>query len=284
MPPVLSAVGWAIASTITFAAGSASAKFLGQKLPTAELAFFRVAFGALMLAGAWRFIADLGKARDPWGYVLRCGLGVVAVYGLMYAFTTIPLALANLLFFTRVLLIPVVGTIMLGERSGPSVWGAVFVGFAGAAVSLWPALALPEWRLGVVAALVAALASAGSQTAVRRLTFTNSPGLIVLIYTVVSMAATFPAATVTWVTPPLGDWPLLAAMGLLALTTQYAAARAFQLATVGFLAPLDFLTIPAAAVLGYVLFSEVPSPWTIAGSGLVLVASGWVAWKGSQTG
>lgn len=32
------------------------------------------------------------------------------------------------------------------------VWGAVAIGFPGAAVSLWPVLATPEMRLGVAAA------------------------------------------------------------------------------------------------------------------------------------
>jgi len=282
MKPFATAVLWAVASAIAFAAGSASAKFLGQKLPTAELAFVRAAFGAVVLFGIWRFMTDLGKVRDPIGHVIRCVLGVLTLYCLMYAFTTIPLALASLLFFTRVLLMPVTGRLMLKERPGPGIWGAVGIGFIGAAVSLWPALQMPELRLGVLAALVAAIASAGSQTAVRRLTFTNSPGLILLIYAGVSVVATFPAAALTWVTPPLADLPVLVALGLLALAAQYAAARAYKLATVSVLAPLDFLTIPAAAVLGYALFAEVPSVWTAAGSVLVLAATGWVTWKGER--
>ncbi len=282
MKPLPAAILWAIASAATFAASSAITKFLGQKLPTAELAFFRAVFAVVVMVGVWQFVADLGKARDPLGYVLRCGLGVVALYSLMYAFTTIPLGLASLLFFTRILLMPVAGRIMLGERAGMDVWMAVAMGFVGAAVSLWPALVLPEWRLGIAAALIASLASAGSQTAVRRLAFTNDTGLIVLIYTTVSVAATFPVAAIQWVSPPVTDWPVLAGLGLFALGAQYAAARAFQLASVGFLAPLDFLTIPTAAVLGYVLFAEVPSVWTVGGSVLVLAASAWVTWSGSR--
>ncbi len=281
---LISATFWAVGSALAFSAGSAATKFLGQKLPAAELAFFRAAFGAVVLFGVWRLIADLGKARDPWGYALRCGLGVVALYGIMYAFTSLPLALASLLFFTRVLLIPVVGTIMLGERSGPSVWGAVFVGFAGASVSVWPALNLPEWQFGIVAALVGALASAGSQTAVRRLTATNDPALVVLVFAAVSGVATFPLAAANWVMPPATDWPVLAGLGLFTLGAQYAAARAYKLAPVGFLAPFDFLTIPLAAGLGYLLFAEVPSTWTAAGSVLVIASGAWVAWRGAQAG
>ncbi|SMH56706.1 DMT family transporter [Azospirillum agricola] len=280
--PLLSAPGhafvWATVSAVAFAASSAAAKFLGEKLPAAELAFFRSAFGVLLLVGVWRFVADLGKARDLWGYVIRCGLGVVSLYSFMYAITTIPLALASLLFITRVLLLPVSARVMLGERSGPLVWSAVTVGFAGAAVSLWPALTVPELRLGVLAGLIASVASAGSQTAVRRLTATNSASLIVLIYTAVSVAATLPLAAVDWRTPPFADWTVLAILGLFAVMAQFAAARAFSAAPVGFLAPFDFLTVPVAAMFGFLLFHEVPTIHDMVGGSLILMAAAFVGW------
>ncbi|RJF85036.1 DMT family transporter [Azospirillum cavernae] len=283
--PLLKAALWAVGSAAAFAASSAAAKFLGQKLPTAELAFFRAAFGVLLLIGVWRFVSDLGKARDPRGYAIRCGLGVIALYSLMYAFTAIPLALASLIFFTRVLLLPITARLMLGERSGTAVWIAVVIGFVGAALPLWSALALPEQRWGVIAALVASVASAGSQTAVRRLTATNSAELIVLIYTAVSVAATLPVAVPVWVSPPVADWPVLVVLGLCAVVAQLTAARAFALAPVGFLAPFDFLTVPAGAALGYLLFSEVPSGLVLAGSVITLAAAAVVtsgAWRASS--
>ncbi|MBP2232261.1 drug/metabolite transporter (DMT)-like permease [Azospirillum agricola] len=274
--PLLSAPGhafvWATVSAVAFAASSAAAKFLGEKLPAAELTFFRAAFGAVFLIGVWRFVADLGKLRDPWGHVTRCGLGIVSLYSFMYAVTAIPLALASLLFITRVLLLPVTAQMMLGERSGPLVWGAVIIGFVGAAIPFVPALAVPEQRWGVVAALLASVSSAGSQTAVRRLTATNSAGLIVLVYATVSLAATAPVAMANWVVPPAPDWVLLAALGLFALGAQFAAAKAFSMASVGFLAPFDFLTVPVAAALGFLLFGEIPTGFDLAGGVLVLAA------------
>jgi len=272
MKPLIAATAWAVASAVAFSTSAAAAKFLGQKLPTAELSFFRAAFGALLLVGGWRFLVGARKARDPWGHVLRCGLGVVALYGFMHALATLPLALASLLFVTRVLLLPVAARLMLGERSGPTVWGAVTIGFAGAVVSLWPALTVPELRLGIAAALVAAVASAGSQAAVRRLTATNPAGLIVLIYTTASVAATLPFAMTDWVAPLPSDWPILVALGGFAVFAQFAAAKAFSRAPVGFLAPLDVLAVPIGAVLGVLLFSEVPTIHDWIGGGLIVMA------------
>lgn len=274
LPSSVQAALWALASAITFSASSAAAKFLGTKLPTAELAFFRAAAGAVVLVAVWRLVADLGKARDPIGYMIRCGLGVVALYAFMYALGAAPLALVFLIFFTRALMLPVAARLMLGERSNRFVWGAVVVGFVGAALPLVPAVQEPEQALGVLAALVAAVSTAGSQTAVRRLTEAgNAPGMIVLIYSAASVLGTLPVALPSWVTPPAADWPMLAALGLFAVGAQYTAAKAFSKATVGFLAPLDFLSVPVAAVLGWALFGELPSLLTVIGSVIVLLAA-----------
>ena len=275
---------WALASAVTFSASSAAAKFLGTKLPTAEMAFFRAAAGAVVLVMAWRLVADLGKAKDPVGHLLRCGLGVLALYTFLYALGAAPLALVFLIFFTRALMLPVAARLMLGERSSPVVWMAVVVGFVGAALPLVPALQEPEQVWGVLAALVAAVATAGSQTAVRRLTEAgNAPGMIVLIYSAASVLGTLPIALPDWMTPPTADWPLLAALGLFGVAAQYTAAKAFSRATVGFLAPLDFLAVPAAAGLGWLLFGEVPSLLTGIGAVIVLVAAAVVVIGSAQS-
>lgn len=273
MRSTVTATLWAASSAVTFSASSAAVKLLGTKLPTAELAFFRAVAGAVVLAAVWRLAADLGKVRDPRGYVIRCGLGIVALYAFMFALVTTPIALVFLIFFTRTLMLPVAARLMLGEHVTPAVWVAVVTGFIGAATPLVPALHEPEQAMGVLAALVAAVATAGSQTAVRRLTEAgNAPGTVVLIYSAASVVGTLPAALPSWVTPPSADWPVLAALGLFGVAAQFTAAKAFSRASVGFLAPLDFLAVPAAAGLGWLLFGEIPSLLTGIGALVVLVA------------
>lgn len=283
MQSIIRAALWAVASAAAFAASSAAAKFLGQKLPTAELGFFRALVGVVVTFGAWRLIRQIGSPQDRWGHVLRCLLGIVALYSFLYAVSTIPIGLASLLLFTRVLLLPLTAQVMLGERPGTDTWIAVGIGFLGTAIALWPSLALPEMRWGILAGIVAAVASAGSQTAVRRLTASNHPTMIVLIYTAATVAATLPLAVPVWVSPPATDWPIIVALGLFALVAQYTAAKAYANATVGAIAPLDFLSVPAAAILGFALFGEVPHVYMIAGSLTILIAAFIVTRGNSNT-
>ncbi|WP_376959607.1 DMT family transporter [Azospirillum sp. A26] len=269
----IAAASWAVGSVVAFCAGSAAAKLLGTKLPAIEMTAIRSLVAAVMVAGTWRLLADLKKARDLRGHAIRCLLGVVAIFGLLYAVTVLPLALAMVLYISRTLMMPIAGRWMLGERSGPLVWSAVVLGFAGVLLSSWPEMQAPESRIGILAAVAAAVASAGSQTAVRRLTRTNSAPLIVLIYSAVAVIGTLPVALPVWVMPPIADWPVLVVLGLCAAGAQLFAARAFALAPVGLLAPLDLLGVPVGAIMGWLLFGEVPGMLAGVGGIFVLLAA-----------
>ena len=196
----------------------------------------------------------------------------MALYCLMYAVGKLPFGLAMLIYVSRAVAMPLTAYLLLGERSGPSVWAAVALGFLGAAISLWPAIATPKLWLAVFAAVGAALASAGSQTVVRRLTRSNSVGLIVLIYTSILAIATAPFAFRSWITPPPGDWLIVLALGLCAALAYIAAAQSYARATVSFLAAFDFLGFPAAAILGFVMFGEMPTVFDLVGGAIILSA------------
>lgn len=97
--------------------------------------------------------------------------------------------------------------------------------------------------------------------------------MVTLICSAASVLGTLPAALPSWVTPPPADWPVLTALGLCGVAAQYTEAKAFSKAPVGFLAPLDFLAVPAAAGLGWLLFGEVPNMLTGIGAVVVLAAA-----------
>ena len=49
-------------------------------------------------------------------------------------------------------------------------------------------------------------------------------------------------------------------------------ARAYDAGEIGIVAPFDFMRLPVAALLGYLIFAELPDPWSIAGT-IVIIAS-----------
>ena len=51
-------------------------------------------------------------------------------------------------------------------------------------------------------------------------------------------------------------------------------ARALALADITIVFPLDFLRLPAMAVIGYLLYAEALDPWTAVGA-LIIFAGNW---------
>ncbi len=279
---MLAGAAWAIASAVAFSASSAAAKFLGVRLPASELALFRAGVALVLVAAVFRQALAWRQARHLGWFVLRCAAGALALLSFMYAVTALPIALATLIFVTRVLMLPPTARLLLAERMDPRILGAVLVGFAGIVVVLWPTLVLKGEVLGGLAALTAAVASAVSQTAVRRLAPDNPESLMVAIYSIACVAALAPIAAAQWVMPPINDIPVLLILGATAAISQYTAVAAFRRAPAGFLAPFDFLAVPISALIGLALFGDMPGSNDWIGGLLVLATSAYVVSFGAS--
>ena len=81
-----------------------------------------------------------------------------------------------------------------------------------------------------------------------------------------------PPAAATWETPTLVQTGWLFAAGVLGAIGQDFLARAYDAGEVSIVAPFDFMRLPVAAILGYIVFSELPDQWSIIGT-LVIIAS-----------
>jgi drug/metabolite transporter (DMT)-like permease len=61
--------------------------------------------------------------------------------------------------------------------------------------------------------------------------------------------------------------------GLLGAIGQNFLARSYDAGDVGVVASFDFLRLPFAAFLGYMLFAEIPDAWSAAGTTIIIGAS-----------
>jgi len=66
---------------------------------------------------------------------------------------------------------------------------------------------------------------------------------------------------------------LLVLIGLMGGVAQLAITRAFRLAPAAVVAPFDYTALPYAAVLGYVIWGDVPAPIFLVGA-VIVIASG----------
>ncbi len=295
---VLQAVAWALASAFLATASQSAAKFLSTRMGPAELALFRAIAGVGLVFLLTRGAVGWTQARNPSWYAIRILAGALALGSLMVAAGMLPIGVTFLIFLTRVLMVPLFAAMLLREPISARTALACAVGFAGAVLAMWPSLSAGGTTsggpgAGAVAALLAAVFSALSQVAVRRLVAggENPEGLVVAINSIGSTAliggAMLVAAMVwnavppalAWVTPPGIDIPVLLVLGCASAGAQWAAAIAFRLRPIGSVVPLDFTAIPLGAAMGYLLFGEVPRGIEYAGAGLI-VAAAWVVVTG----
>jgi len=81
-----------------------------------------------------------------------------------------------------------------------------------------------------------------------------------------------PQAVLSWSTPAWKDLAFFAAMGLLSLIGHGLTIVAFRFADTSTLAPLLYVELIGAALIGYLAFDEIPGAATIIGACLIVAA------------
>ncbi len=158
---------------------------------------------------------------------------------------------------------------MLGERVGIQRWAAVMVGFAGVLIALHPSGALSS-DAGVALAGSFMFALSMTITRLLRETFWIELATYQMGGSVLVGAALAP---VGWITPSIGDLALTALVGLVSMSCMMCITKAITIAPASLLAPFQYMSIVWAALLGWMIWGDVPSRALMAGCA-VIVASG----------
>ena len=247
-------------------------KYLVQFYPVPQVIWARFAFNMLFLA----LILNrrlLKHLRSP-----RLGLQLfrsflILATGVLYfdAVQYIPLADANAIMALTPVLVTALAMPILGERVGLHRWIAVAAGFTGAVVIIRPGLEM--MNTASLAILTAALCNGLFQICTRLLN-RSDPVLTILIHTgTLGVVATSAAAPFFWVAPDTAGWTLMIAMGVLAGVGHFMLIKAYSYAPAPAISPYAYSGLAWAALLGYVIFGDIPDVWTAIGA-TIIVASG----------
>jgi len=180
-------------------------------------------------------------------------------------------SLATALSFAAPLAAMPVAAMVLGERISAARWGAVAWGFAGTLVVLRP------WRSdpgpGVWLAVLATVGFVGVYLTLRLLAGQEAHARTVMAMSLGQMLAGLPFLPANW--QPL-SWQTVLGIALLASSMQIgriAMQRAFALGRASVVMPMDFLRLPAIAVISWIWLGQVPDVWTFAGALMIVSAT-----------
>jgi drug/metabolite transporter (DMT)-like permease len=125
--------------------------------------------------------------------------------------------------------------------------------------------------------LLGALLWAGYQILVRLCSRTDSPDTTLVWSAFVAFGATTLIGPWQWRWPDATAWGLLIAIALLGALAHYALIKALDHAEAGAVQPYSYTLLVWAAVLGALVFGDIPDHWTLAGAA-VIVLSGLYTW------
>ncbi|MBE2295456.1 MAG: DMT family transporter [Phycisphaerales bacterium] len=271
-----------LAAGFLFALMGALVKLGARDFSFAELAFYRSAFGLLVLLPGIMF--GQKRLRTPyWRWHLSRGLlGTTGLFLYFFAISTLPLATAVTLNYTAPLFLTVLSLLTLRVRPNLLLIGGIVLGFIGVVFLLQPTLdsqLLVPALLGLAGGLCSGLAFFSTRELGQR---GEPPWRVVFYFSVVSTVVA--SGWLLWHgmhAPSLASIPALLGIGICATLAQLAMTRAYKDGHVLIVGSLSYSTVAFTSLLGILLWHEwlVSEEWL--GLGLI-VASGVIATLGSN--
>lgn len=259
-------------------------KYLGADHTVVTIAFGRYlvgtgfAFGLYAAAGRPRLTADMLRAHTVRGLAMA-----ISAFLFFWALTALPLAETVALSFVAPLLIPFIARLLLGERLRATSLAAGLVGFAGVLIAVSGAgaemaAASPKRSLGLAAVLGSAVAYALSAVLLRGRAARDGPAIVGVMNAGVPTLVLAPFAVAFGAMPQPQALPWFILTGLLGTAGIYLLSMAYARAEAQVLAPVEFTALAWAALLGVVLFHEVPGARVLIGASVIIAACLFAAW------
>ena len=261
----------------------ALAKLLGGDFPLLQLIIVRfVAQSGLLLP----FALARGETIFPPLRVIRLATlrTVLQICGIGLMFTALrylPLADAVAIAFVMPFILLLLGKFVLDEEVGPRRLGACVVGFAGTLLVMQPSFAAVGWP--ALLPLGVALIFALFMLVTRRIAKDVDPIALQGLTGLIGLPILLPLLALPAIggTPPLTGWTappditalwLLVALGVTGSLGHLLMTWSLRFAPSATLAPMQYLEIPMATLVGFLIFAEFPDGLALAGIGVTIAA------------
>jgi len=247
-------------------------KLLGERIPTMEILFFRSLIGFLFIVPLFvRNPLEPLRTKRQGAHLVRGAIGTMGNICFFWTLTHMLMADAMALQFSRPLFMIPLALMFLGERAGLERTLITLVGFAGIVVYGRPVSA--GFEPGVLVGAAGALFGGLVVICIKRLATTESTRVIMFYYAFWTATFALIPTIWLWVTPTWFELALLAIVGFLGISGQGMITHGWTLGDATALVPLDYGRIVYSAILGYLVFGELPGPWSFAGMAIIVAAS-----------
>ncbi len=272
MTPQFRGIAYILAAGFCLTLQDAVVKWLTGNYPVGEILAIRGSFAmifATLLVWKYGGVSAL-YLRHLKGQALRVACIVTGTFCFVTATKHLPLATALTITFAGPLIITAMAPYFLSEQVGWRRWGAVIVGFAGVVLILQPFQGTIEWTM--LLALTVAFTTAVRDVVTRRIAIDSNPAGM-LFYALLSVTlAGYSTFSESWSLPQPKDFGLFALTGAMLGVAQFLMIVAFRYSEASLLAPFKYVNIVWATVIGFLIWSDLPDGWEIAGSSLIIIS------------
>jgi drug/metabolite transporter (DMT)-like permease len=257
-----------------FACLDAMAKYLGGHMEPLQVVAIRylTAFLLALIVSNPFTRPGLLKSSRPGLQIIRGLMMLLTTIFNFFAFRYLQLDEALAIMFSTPFLVAIVAGPILGEWIGWRRWTAIGVGFIGVLVVIRPGLGGMQWA--ALLSVAAAIFYAGYAISTRMVMRHDSSETTLFYANVIGVLIMLPVLPFVWTAPPSGfDLILLLAVGAFGSAGHFLLILAHDRAPASVLSPFMYTQLLWAVIFGYLVFSNVPNHWTLAGAAIV-VASG----------
>ena len=246
-------------------------KMLGIEFSSVQIVFIRCLSSAMLLVPLLIWKGSLADVRTQFGLnSLRVLLSSVAITVNFFTISQIQLAQMSTIGYLRPAVTSLIAYFFLKESQTWHRWLVIVIGFSAVLFIFSP----EESHLQIVALLaLCGMCCGSSATILQKYLSRDMSDLPLMVWYSVGVAiVTAPFAIWFWATPAPQELLMMVMTGLLATMAQFFFIRAFRKADASFLAPMFYFHIVPTTLIGFFVFSEVPSLNTILGA-LIILAS-----------
>ena len=287
------AIALKLVAVCLFMIMAAVIKVAVQSVPPGQAVFFRSLFAIpVILLWIWQQGA-LREALIPnnlRGHIWRGLFGTTAM-GLTFAgLGLLPLPEVTAIGYATPIFTVILAVFMLSERVGLYRMSAVALGLIGVLVVIWPRLTLDAAALtqgaalGAILVLIASILRALVQIHIRTLVKTEHTAAIVFYFSATATIMSLFSIPFGWVVPDPLTLGLMIGSGLIGGVAQILVTASYRYGAASMLAPFDYSSLIFAGLIGWLVFSEIPTWSMIVGAGLVVAGGAVIMWRERQLG
>jgi drug/metabolite transporter (DMT)-like permease len=245
-----------------------------------ETVFYRqlIALPVVFVWIAYTTGASAIKTRRIGVHATRMAIGLTGMMLNFLSYILLPPAEAATIGFTMPIFGTILSALVLREATGMHRWAAVLIGFAGVLVMVRPDAGHFPMQ-GVAVAITAALVTASVSLVLRELGRTESAGVVVFWFTLLSMVPLGIAMPFYAQAHDATTWGWLLAIGMVGGVAQICLTAALRWGPVSVVLPMDYSAIIWSTLLGVAIGQGWPMATTWIGAALIVGSGLYIAWR-----